>query len=127
MLERIERTEEYVDFVTKEINEKIDEKIDQVESLKQRIEQVALKVDKINSNTTLYYPDEYPRVKFTKTQLKSFDRGLGEMYNFVDLINSDLNELKAPFIAEQILPTVKYPINDTHLAKILSQPDRNGF
>ena len=49
------------------------------------------------------------------------------MYNFVDLINSDLNDLKAPFIPEQILPTVKYSINDTHLAKILSQRDRNGF
>ena len=49
------------------------------------------------------------------------------MYNFVDLVKSDLNDLKAPFIPEQILPTVKYPINDTHLAKILSQRDRNGF
>ena len=56
MLDRIERTEEYVDFVTNEINNKIDEKINQVESLKQRIENIALKIDRINSNTTLNYP-----------------------------------------------------------------------
>ena len=56
MLDRIERTEEYVNFVTNEINNKIDEKINQVESLKQRIENIALKIGKINSNTTLHYP-----------------------------------------------------------------------